>query len=174
MSTEWYPWYPVLFEADTLHLTPEQDGIYRRLIDWYMTKRRPLPDNDQALAAIARIGVDGWGAHASIIRAFFKVRRGALHQKRCDLVLAQQDEAQRRFLRRLDRRLEMLSGRWARLRQRVFARDNYTCRYCQKRGGRLECDHVKPVARGGKSVMSNLVTACFRCNRAKGARMVSL
>src|SRR5262249_4899577 len=38
---DWYPWYSDLYEADTLHLTPAQDGIYRRLIDWYMSKRRP-------------------------------------------------------------------------------------------------------------------------------------
>ena len=31
----WYPWYPADFRIDTAHLTAEQDGIYRRLIDYY-------------------------------------------------------------------------------------------------------------------------------------------
>lgn len=29
-------------------------------------------------------------------------------------------------------------------------------------------DHLKPIARGGTSRMSNLVLACFRCNNEKG------
>jgi hypothetical protein len=56
---------------------------------------------------------------------------------------------------------------WARLRAATFARDDYTCRYCGERGGRLECDHVVPVSRGGESEHPNLVTACFDCNRSK-------
>jgi uncharacterized protein YdaU (DUF1376 family) len=93
---DWYRWYPALFEADTMHLTPAQDGIYRRLIDWYMSKRRPLPDNDQALAAIARIGLQEWREVAPVIRAFFKPKGGVLYQKRCDKELNEQDEASRK------------------------------------------------------------------------------
>lgn len=56
---------------------------------------------------------------------------------------------------------------WVALRADVFARDDYTCRYCGERGRRLECDHYIPVALGGESVMENLRTACRPCNRAK-------
>ena len=93
---DWYPWYSALYEADTLHLTPAQDGIYRRLIDWYMSKRRPLPGNDQALAAIARIGLQEWLEVAKVIRAFFKPKGGVLHQKRCDIELDRQDKSLRK------------------------------------------------------------------------------
>lgn len=34
----------------------------------------------------------------------------------------------------------------------------------------LEMDHVHAEARGGPTVASNLVLACRRCNRKKGAR----
>lgn len=61
---------------------------------------------------------------------------------------------------------------WARLRREVFERDDFTCQYCGARGGRLECDHVIPVSRGGKHATSNLVTACFSCNRSKRAQTV--
>ena len=61
---------------------------------------------------------------------------------------------------------------WARLRSATFARDNYTCTYCGERGGRLECDHLIPVSRGGNSDPSNLVTACFTCNRGKRNKTV--
>jgi hypothetical protein len=58
-------------------------------------------------------------------------------------------------------------GEWARLRSSVFERDNYTCQYCGQRGGKLECDHVVPVSRGGGNDEDNLATACLPCNRSK-------
>lgn len=62
---------------------------------------------------------------------------------------------------------------WGEIRNRVFARDNYTCQYCGEHGKRLECDHVVPVARGGSHQDENLVTACFKCNRSKRDKLVS-
>jgi len=59
------------------------------------------------------------------------------------------------------------TAEWATLRSLVFSRDNYTCRYCGERGGKLECDHVIPHSRGGPDHEDNLVTSCFKCNRAK-------
>src|SRR5262249_25064399 len=89
---DWFPWYPTLYEGDTMHLTLAQDGAYRRLIDWYMLKRRPLPDNDHARAAIGRIGIDEWLAMAMPVRAFFKPKNGLLYHKRCDIELDKQDK----------------------------------------------------------------------------------
>ena len=59
---------------------------------------------------------------------------------------------------------------WWVMRQTVLERDDYTCVYCGRRGGRLGLDHLVPVSRGGTSELSNLVTACVACNSAKGAR----
>lgn len=59
---------------------------------------------------------------------------------------------------------------WLKVRRIVFERDDFTCRYCGKRGVRLECDHVMPLSRGGSSHPDNLVTACRPCNRAKRDR----
>jgi 5-methylcytosine-specific restriction endonuclease McrA len=61
---------------------------------------------------------------------------------------------------------------WATLRTTVFARDDYTCAYCGERGGRLECDHIVPVAKGGSNDIENLTTACRPCNRAKRDKTV--
>lgn len=68
--------------------------------------------------------------------------------------------------------LDPQSGRpsqsiWALIRDRIFKRDNYTCGYCGEIGGRLECDHRHPVSKGGSNDETNLITACFKCNRAK-------
>jgi hypothetical protein len=57
----------------------------------------------------------------------------------------------------------------------VFQRDGFRCRYCgrsPKEGVFLEADHVIPRSAGGSDDMSNLVTACWDCNRGKSAKGV--
>lgn len=70
----------------------------------------------------------------------------------------------------LGRRGRPLAFEWARTRSRIFARDDFTCRYCGARGGSLECDHVVPVAKGGSHDDDNLAAACLPCNRSKAAK----
>lgn len=57
------------------------------------------------------------------------------------------------------------------LRFDVFKRDSFICSYCGRTPPtvRLEADHINPVAEGGSSDINNLITACFDCNRGKGA-----
>ena len=57
--------------------------------------------------------------------------------------------------------------KWHKISKKVFARDNYTCQYCGKVGGKLEVDHIMPFSRGGSDDINNLVTACRKCNRQK-------
>lgn len=58
----------------------------------------------------------------------------------------------------------------------VFRRDNFTCQYCGQKSPdvTLECDHIVAVANGGSDDPSNLITACFDCNRGKGTKTVSI
>jgi len=58
------------------------------------------------------------------------------------------------------------------LRFQVLKRDNFRCRYCGRDvndGIKLHVDHIKPVAKGGKTEMDNLITSCEDCNMGKGA-----
>lgn len=55
-----------------------------------------------------------------------------------------------------------VSTRW-----RIWERDDFRCQYCGSRKY-LVVDHVMPESRGGTSEDSNLVTACWKCNSAKG------
>lgn len=57
------------------------------------------------------------------------------------------------------------------LRFEVMKRDAFMCGYCGKSAPHvvLEVDHVVPRASGGSDDPDNLVTACFDCNRGKGA-----
>ena len=60
--------------------------------------------------------------------------------------------------------------RWS--RRGVLRRDDYTCIYCGERLRRSDCtvDHLRPVARGGKSTWSNTACACRTCNGRKADR----
>jgi len=57
------------------------------------------------------------------------------------------------------------------LRFEIFKRDGFQCKYCGRRPPEvtLEVDHILPQKRGGKDNPENLITACFDCNRGKGA-----
>jgi 5-methylcytosine-specific restriction endonuclease McrA len=57
-------------------------------------------------------------------------------------------------------------------RANIYARDNYTCQYCNREmsTGDLTFDHVVPVAQGGRKDWENIVTCCIVCNRRKGGR----
>jgi uncharacterized protein YdaU (DUF1376 family) len=110
VSLDWFPWYATDFRRDTYHLSAGADGIYRRLIDEYMVSGKPLPDSDSALAAIARVSADEWGANRDVVRAFFKARDGRLIHKRCE----QELHAQRmRSASRSRAAKEAATVRWA-------------------------------------------------------------
>ncbi len=52
-------------------------------------------------------------------------------------------------------------------RQNLFKRDGHACVYCGTQDN-LTMDHVIPRAQGGRTLWSNLVTACLKCNLQKG------
>ena len=63
----------------------------------------------------------------------------------------------------------------AKIAAQVKARDNYICRACGFGGSTnyafaLECDHIIPESKGGKTTENNLQCLCGACNRAKGNR----
>lgn len=57
------------------------------------------------------------------------------------------------------------------LRQFVFERANCECEYCRSPQdllmADLEIEHIKPKAKGGKTVDDNLCAACRKCNELK-------
>lgn len=56
-----------------------------------------------------------------------------------------------------------------RMRFEVLKRDMFTCQYCGKQPPDtvLHMDHIKPVSKGGKNTVLNLVTSCVDCNLGK-------
>lgn len=64
---------------------------------------------------------------------------------------------------------------WDRRRQRVYARDDYQCQNCRRRGGpygdvELHAHHIVPKSRGGVHRLENLVTLCEPCHDAVHSR----
>lgn len=60
------------------------------------------------------------------------------------------------------------------LRNKIKVRDNYTCQICGKHMPDevgLHIDHIIPIAKGGKSVESNLQVLCSKCNGSKSDKM---
>ena len=70
---------------------------------------------------------------------------------------------------------EAREGLSKKVRFDVFKRDAFTCQYCGSTPPSvvLEVDHIHPVAHGGKNSTDNLITACFDCNRGKGAGLLT-
>ncbi len=65
---------------------------------------------------------------------------------------------------------------WIRKEKRlaIYLRDGMACVYCmagvEDEGTVLTLDHLKTWESGGKHTTDNLVTACDRCNKARGTR----
>jgi 5-methylcytosine-specific restriction endonuclease McrA len=57
-------------------------------------------------------------------------------------------------------------------RSNVYARDQYRCQYCGQRFpvSELTYDHVIPRSQGGKTVWTNIATACEHDNRKKAGQ----
>lgn len=69
-------------------------------------------------------------------------------------------------------RIDISAVEWRKLREQVFKRDGNRCVYCGETPPRLHCDHIIPLARGGKSELANLATACADCNLSKNATVL--
>ena len=57
-------------------------------------------------------------------------------------------------------------------REKLLRRDRLTCAYCGQSFAErdLQCEHIVPASRGGRSTWMNLVTACGACNGRKAER----
>lgn len=113
---DWYPWHYIIYERNTMHLNPYQDGCYRRLIDHYMKTRSPLPDNDAVLARIVGDNLENWLALArDVIRPFFVLDGQFLTHTFCDHILNEQDM---RSKERSKSATKAAKARWVKTKQK--------------------------------------------------------
>jgi 5-methylcytosine-specific restriction endonuclease McrA len=62
------------------------------------------------------------------------------------------------------------SRKWRALRKTILARDSYACGYCGQDATTV--DHILPIKNHPDQAMNpeNLISACAKCNSAKGSR----
>ena len=61
--------------------------------------------------------------------------------------------------------LRLPPEKYAPLKQAVFVRDQWRCRYCRVRQN-LHIHHITYRSHGGEDAMYNLVTLCMQCHEA--------
>jgi uncharacterized protein YdaU (DUF1376 family) len=96
LPLDWYPFFVTDYRRDTYHLSLEEDGAYRRLIDEYMVTRQPLPNDDAALARIVGIPKTEWDRLAPVVRRFFHARNDRLFHRRCEREIRAQNNRHNR------------------------------------------------------------------------------
>lgn len=65
------------------------------------------------------------------------------------------------------------------LREKIKSRDSFACKICSlsvadEKNLLLEIDHIIPLAKGGITSEGNLQTLCWKCNRSKGSKILSV
>lgn len=164
-----YPHHIGDFDRATRHLTRIERSVYRDLMDVYYDTEKSLTLDLPALCRkiLARSNEESTAVEQTLNEFFIKTPTGWYHE-RCDAEIKKWN-ARGWFPHNQNiPRLRPCIDDWKKIRERIFLRDDYTCAYCEKRGGALECYHVVAVSLGGNSEDINLVTACRICNRKKG------
>lgn len=171
MRKAWSSFYWGDYVADTGHLSMAHHGAYLMLMAHYYSTGRPIKDDLGHIKMICRANSKRQTLEAKeVLDEFFVLRDGYFyHETGPDSFLIPRHRSSQTE-RDGENGIRIRGDRWAEIRNKVYARDDYTCAYCGERGGRLECDHVIPVSRGGSNELTNLVTACFSCNRSKHNR----
>jgi uncharacterized protein YdaU (DUF1376 family) len=81
----YYPHHIGDYLTDTAHLTMVEDGAYRRLLDLYYSRERPIPADVSRVCRLVRAAtVEERGAVESVLAEFFFLDGDAWRHKRCD------------------------------------------------------------------------------------------
>lgn len=93
------------YMRDTAHLSMLEDGAYRRLIDAYYAREKPLPSDLKDCSKLARASSKAErDAVAYVLKEFFEKTEDGYRQKRCDEVIASFYEKKRKAKESADAR----------------------------------------------------------------------
>lgn len=83
------------YDQATAHLSAVEDGIYSRMIRWYMASEAPLPADIKAISRRVRAHTaDERAAVQTVLGEFFELRADGYHQHRCDDEIARYKDKQ--------------------------------------------------------------------------------
>lgn len=86
-SYKFMPMYWEDYLIDAGHLSAIEHGAYLMLICRYWTTGKPIPDNDDLMAKVARLTADEWRGMKPTICGFFSYDDGVWRHKRIDAEL---------------------------------------------------------------------------------------
>lgn len=93
------------YDQATAHLTACEDGIYSRLIRWYMASEAPLPGDLKLIQRRVRAhSKDERAAVQTVLDEFFELREDGYHQHRCDEEIARYQDKQAKAKRSAEAR----------------------------------------------------------------------
>jgi uncharacterized protein YdaU (DUF1376 family) len=93
------------YDQATAHLTACEDGIYSRLIRWYMASEQPLPADLKLIQRRVRAHTrDERAAVQTVLDEFFHLAEDGYHQHRCDEEVARYQDKQAKAKRSADAR----------------------------------------------------------------------
>jgi len=82
---DWYAHYPADYMKHTDHLSMLEDSAYRRLLDSYYAKGKPLSADPKHLLSICRaFASEEQNAVMSVINQFFVLKGKFYHNERAD------------------------------------------------------------------------------------------
>lgn len=162
----YYPHHIGDFNNATRHLSRVERSVYRDLLELYYDTEKPLVLDIKALCRriLATTEQESTAVEQVLNEFFTETQQGWFHE-RCNAEIVKWNA--RGWFPSQEPQLRPPIDEWKLTRLRIFERDNFTCLYCRKVGGELECDHIDPVSLGGSNEDSNLATACKTCNRSK-------
>ena len=80
----YYPFNIADFNLHTVHLTLEEEAVYRRLIDFYYDTEKPIPKETQPVIRRLRLG-SYVNEFEQILSEFFTLEDDGWHSYRCDI-----------------------------------------------------------------------------------------
>lgn len=105
----WMPLYIGDYLADTMHLQPEQHGVYMLLLMASWMRGGTLPDDDAQLALLSRCELKVWRRLRPVISGFFQIDSGTWRHKR---VMAELGRATEQAAKAEEKARKAASVRW--------------------------------------------------------------
>lgn len=80
-----YPFHPGDYLLATCHLDPMHDLAYRRLLDYYYSEEKPIPDDNQRVSKRIRLETS---VVEDVLKEFFKLTEKGWEHTRCEAEIA--------------------------------------------------------------------------------------
>jgi uncharacterized protein YdaU (DUF1376 family) len=113
------------YMRDTAHLSLLEDGAYRRLIDAYYVRERPLPIDLKECCKLARaVTKPERDAVAYVLKEFFERTEEGYRQKRCDEVL-------QKYLDKKNKAAASANARWSQCERNANASKTHMRTACE-------------------------------------------